>query len=76
MPTKKKGLKWVQKLPSATIRCPHCAHTLWVFVEYDVSNVRTYKVLEASLSPSKRTTPEVSPDTGKDTSTDTTKESP
>jgi hypothetical protein len=72
MPTKKKGLKWVQKLPSATIRCPHCAHTLWVFVEYDVSNIRAYKTLEASLT--KRTTPESEKDTPSATSTDTTPE--
>jgi hypothetical protein len=72
MPTKKKGLKWVQKLPSATVRCPNCAHTLWIFIEYDVSNVRAYKTLEASLT--KRTTPESEKDTPKDTSTDTTPE--
>ena len=66
----KKSLKWVQKLPSATVTCPHCRHQLWVFVQWYVTDVKTYKVVEAS--PKRRTKLDTRTDTETDTSTDTT----
>ena len=68
----KKKLQWTQKLPSATVICPNCKHSLWVFVQWHVSDTKAYKVLEADLRSKRRTRPESEADTQTDTETDTT----